>query len=191
MPALRSSPGSAYVFQPTTPTRLPGPMPSPPRIVGQRPRAIPWLARQAEVLEQLSAHRQRGGTGQPVALVADEDRGLAGRSDDEDGLLEAWVEPGQERQVGAVLAVGVDDQPVVAASLSPLAERLEPRARRSPPGSPASPRAGRSSGSADLGEARRRPSRSSSRRPLGHGDGGVHGRASVAPRVDARRTGRP
>ena len=68
---------SAYVFQPTTPTRLPGPIPSSAEDLGQRSRPIARLARQAEVLEEDPAHRQRRRAGHPVALVADEDRRLA------------------------------------------------------------------------------------------------------------------
>ena len=87
--------------------------------LGERPRPVARLARQAQVLEAVAAHRQRRGAGHPVALVADQDRRLAGRADDEQRLLEARVEAGQVREVRAVLAVGVDDEPVVAARRSP------------------------------------------------------------------------
>ena len=93
--------------------------------VPQRSQAIARLTRQAEVLEQVSAHLQRRGTGHPVALVADQDRGLPGRSGDQDRLLETRVEARQKREVRAVLSVGIDDQPVVAARIGARTERLE------------------------------------------------------------------
>ena len=46
----------------------------------------------------------------------------------EDRLLEPRVEAGQEREIGAVLAVGVDDETVVAALVRPLAQRVDPPA---------------------------------------------------------------
>ena len=94
--------------------------------VAQRPRPVPGLVRQAQVLEQVASHRERRRAGHPVALVADEDGRLIGRAQDEDRLLEPRIEPGQPGQVGAVLSIGVDDDPVVAARLGPLAESLEP-----------------------------------------------------------------
>src|SRR3954453_18691848 len=93
--------------------------------LGEWPRAITRLVRQAEVLESVPAHRQRGRAGRPVALVPDEDRRLAARPDDQDRLLEARVEPGQPRHVRAVLAIGVDDDTVVSGTIHPLAEPLE------------------------------------------------------------------
>ena len=95
--------------------------------LGQRPGSIAWLPGQAEVLEQDAAHRQRRGAGRPEALVADEDRGLLGRADDRDRLLEPWVEAGQPGEVGAVLSIGVDDQPVVAATVHRLAKAVQAR----------------------------------------------------------------
>ena len=109
---------SAYDFQPTTPTRLPGRDALVGEDLGQRPRPIARLAGQAEVLEQDAAHRQRRGAGRPAALVPDEDRRVAvGRARRRERLLEARVEAGQPGEVGAVLAIGVDDQPVVAAGV--------------------------------------------------------------------------
>ena len=95
--------------------------------LGQRRRPIARLAGKAEVLEQDAAHGQRRGARGAVALVPDEDRRLLGRADHSDRLLEAWVEPGQPREVGAVLSVGVDDQPVVATSVHRLAKAVESR----------------------------------------------------------------
>ena len=89
-------------------------MPSSAEDLGERPGPVARLARQAEVLEPMSPHRQRRRARHPVALVADEDGRLAVRADDQQRLLEARVESGQVRQVRAVLAVGVDDEPVVA-----------------------------------------------------------------------------
>ena len=84
--------------------------------LGQRPRAVAGLAGQAEVLVELHPHGQRGIPRQPLALVADEDeRVLVTRhAQDEDRLLEARIEAGQVAQVGAVLAIGVDEEAVVA-----------------------------------------------------------------------------
>jgi hypothetical protein len=94
--------------------------------LGERPRAIAWLPGQAQVLEALPPHRQRRGARQAVTLVADQDRRIVVRSDEEHGFLEAWVEAAQVGEVGAVLAVGVDDDPVVAARVHPLAQALQP-----------------------------------------------------------------
>ena len=79
------------------------------------PRPVARLVGQAEVLEQLPAHRQGRGARHAEALVADEDRRVAGGPDDEQRLLETRVEARQVRQVGAVLAVPVDDEDVESA----------------------------------------------------------------------------
>ena len=65
------------------------------------------------------------------------------RADDQDRLLEARVEAGQERDGCAVLAIGVDEEPVVAAVRHPPrgAPRSAPGSGR--PGSPAGARARR------------------------------------------------
>ena len=79
--------------------------------LGERPRPVARLARQAEVLEQMAAHRQRRGAGHARSTRCR--RGSPGRpsgADDEDRLLEARVEAGQVGEVRAVLAVGVDDE---------------------------------------------------------------------------------
>ena len=83
------------------------PDPLPRQDVRERRRAVAGLARQAEVLEEVTAHRQRRGAGHPPALVADQDRRVAGRADHDDRLLEAGVEAGEPGDVRAVLAVGV------------------------------------------------------------------------------------
>src|SRR5439155_8542244 len=93
--------------------------------LGERPRSITGLSRQAEVLEQVAAQRERRGAGHPETLVADEDRRVAVRAHDEDRLLEPRIEPGEERHRRAVLAVGEDDQPVVATAGHPRSERLD------------------------------------------------------------------
>ena len=95
--------------------------------LGQRPGSIARLPGQADVLEQDAAHRQGCGARGPEALVADEDRGLLGRADDRDRLLESWVEAGQPGEVGAVLSIGVDDQSVVAATVHRLAKAVQAR----------------------------------------------------------------
>ena len=84
--------GRSYAFQPTTPTRLPRPMPSPPRISASGQRPVARLARQAEVLVAVALHRERRGTGHAPALVAHQDRGRPGRAQDQHRLLEAGVE---------------------------------------------------------------------------------------------------
>ena len=129
-----------------TPTAAAGPIPSSPRISASgRERSRGWLGR----LRSWNRWRRIGTGAAPAsapALVADEDRRLAASaSDDEDRLLEPRVEAGQVRQVRAVLAVGVDDQPVDVVLRAPaLAEAFEPRRRRSPPAAPAPRRASRS-----------------------------------------------
>ena len=142
---------SANGFQATTPTRRPSTTPSSPRIVGQRPGAVARLGRQGQVLVQLDGASASGAArGHPVALVAGQDERVAVRGDDEDRLLEARVEAGQARQVGAVLAVGVDHDPVVAALGHPGAQPLEPlrvaRRRAPPASSPGARTSGRSTG---------------------------------------------
>jgi hypothetical protein len=57
------------------------------------------------------AHGQWRGAGHAEALVAHQDGRVAVGPDDEQRLLEARVEAGQVGHVGAVLAVGVDEQP--------------------------------------------------------------------------------
>ena len=52
--------------------------------------------------------------------------GLALQAHDQQRLLEARVEAGQVRDVGAVLTIGVDDEPLETAPLHPLAQPLEP-----------------------------------------------------------------
>ena len=141
--------GSAYVFQPMTPTRPSGADALVGEDLGQRPGPVARLAGQAEVLEQVAAHRQRRGAGHPVALVADQDGRLARRADDEQRLLEARVEAGQEREVRAVLAVRVDDEPVVARARRARTEPLG-RSRIEAAGisgsAPGMPKSGRSIG---------------------------------------------
>ena len=98
------------------PTRLPGPMPSSARISASgRERSRGWLG-QAEVLEQLPAHRQRRRARQCRSTRCR--RGSRARRTDPTtsiGLLEARIEAGEVGEVRAVLAVGVHDHPVVAA----------------------------------------------------------------------------
>ena len=112
---------------PTTPTREPAPTPSSARISASgRERSRGWPGR-LRSWKQLTAHRQRRGAGHARSTRCR--RGSPGRlaPDDQDGLLEAWVESGQEREVGAVLAIGVDHEPVVASRVHPLAEVRQPR----------------------------------------------------------------
>ena len=118
----------AYVFQPTSPTRLPDPMPSSRRISGREldsPRG--WLGR-LRSWKRTASHRQRGGLRHPVALVAEQDRRLLRGSDDEDRLLEPGVEPGQVGEVRAVLSVGPDHEVVVAPSVHPRPQPIQPAA---------------------------------------------------------------
>ena len=170
--------GSAYVFQPSTPTRVPGADPLPRQDLAQRPGPVARLAGQAEVLEPLAAHRQRRGAGHPVALVAHQDQRIAVRPRDQHGLLEARVEAAQERQVRAVLAVREHDEPVETRGGRALAERGQATRRSGRPGPRDAPRACRSRAG--------RPSSAvpSSSSVLPQPSGGDHGVASVDPRVD-------
>jgi hypothetical protein len=90
-------------------------------------RTVTGLTGQAEVLEEVAAHLQRGGSGGAMAFVADEDGRVALGADHEDRLLEPGIESGEVRQVGAVLAVGVDHQAVIAAVGCSRSESLHPR----------------------------------------------------------------
>ena len=119
--------GRAYVFQPTTPTRVPAAIPSSPR--GSRPsgrdRSRGWLGR----LRSWNRWRRIGSGAAPAIPQHSLPTRIAGspvRADDEDRLLEPRVEAGQEGEVGAVLAVGVDDEVVVAAFARAGAEPLQP-----------------------------------------------------------------
>ena len=110
------------------PSDDPDPSARPDALVGEdrreRARPVAGLTRQAEVLEEFATHRQGCGPRHPVALVAHEDHRVAG-PDDEDGLLEARVEAGQPGEVGAVLAIRVDDQAVDPIGGHALAQPLE------------------------------------------------------------------
>ena len=112
-------------------------MPSSDRSSRSGSRSVARLARQAEVLEEVPAHRERGGAGHAVALVSDEDGRLVGRPDDEQRLLEPRVEAGQVGEVGAVLAVRVHQHAVQAGGIGPLAQPPHAGRRRSRPGAPA------------------------------------------------------
>ncbi len=92
----------------------------------QRHRRVAGLARKAQVLEGDQPHRQRGRGRHRAALVADEDGGLARRRDEQHRLLEAWVEPGEVGEVGAVLPVGPHDEVVVAAGGHRLPQAVQP-----------------------------------------------------------------
>ena len=94
--------------------------------LGQWRRRVTRLIRQAQILEAHGANGQWSGFGGAIALVAGEERRLPRRSDDQHRLLEAGVEAGQVGEVGAVLAVGPDDQAVVTATLHPFTETLQP-----------------------------------------------------------------
>ena len=113
--ARRSTRGLAYAFQPMTPTRAPGDDPFLAQDLGQRPGPVAWLVGQAQVLVQVAAHRQRRRAGHAKAFVAHQDGRIAIRADHQDRLLEARVEASQVADVGAVLAVRVEHDPVEAA----------------------------------------------------------------------------
>ena len=117
--------GSAYSFHPTRPTRLAGLDPGGGQHLGRGPGATARLARQAEVGEQVAAQRHRRSAGQAEALVAHQHGRVALRAEHQQRLLEARVEPGQVGQVGAVLPVGVDHQPVPALRRRPLPKALD------------------------------------------------------------------
>ena len=92
--------------------RLPAAQPGRAQHVGQARRGVARLARQAERLAEHDIQRQRqhGGIARP--LVADEQHAAIARAQEQDTLLEARVVASQVGQVGVVLAVAVDDQPV-------------------------------------------------------------------------------
>ena len=91
------------------------------------PGAVARLARQAEVLKEVPAKRQRRRAGHRIALVADDHRRLAARAHDEDRFFESRVESGEVRHVRAVLAIRIDHEPVVAGGLGALAQAQEAR----------------------------------------------------------------
>ena len=72
---------------------------------------FPRLSHQAEPLEQLGLQRQARDHGVNDALVADEEHAPFAWSQQQECLFEAGIEPGQEEQIGAVLAVTVDGNP--------------------------------------------------------------------------------
>ena len=92
-----------------------------------RDRSRGWLGR----LKSWNSSRRIGNGAAPPSRSTRCPRGSAGspsRSDDEDGLLEARVEPRQPGEVGAVLAVGVDRR---GGRSAPSAMRSRRRSRRS------------------------------------------------------------
>ncbi len=70
----------------------------------------------------MAPHRQRGHAGHAHALVADQDRRVVRRPDDQQRLLEPRVEAGQVGEVGAVLAVRVHEDAIQAGASGALAE---------------------------------------------------------------------
>ena len=99
---------SAYVFQPTTPTRRPAPMPSSAEDLGQRlDRSRGWPGR----LRSWNRMRRIGSGAAPAVPKHSLPTRIAGGSVGPTiahRLLEAWVEAGQPGEVGAVLSIGVD-----------------------------------------------------------------------------------
>ena len=129
-------------------------MPSSPRISASGSDVSRGWPGRLRSWKRRRAHRQRRRLGHAEALVADEQGRVAARPDHEHRLLEARVEPGEVGDVGAVLAIGPHDEPVVAA--------LVPCARASAP--------------AALGEDRRRQQRLDGRHAeVGQLDVGQHG----------------
>ena len=162
-----------------TPTRASGPDPLPGEDLAQRQGPVARLAREAQVLEALPFHRERRGPGHAPALVPDEDRRDPARPQDEDRLLEPRVEPGEEREVGAVLPIGVDDQAVVPARIGPRPQGLHAGGVRR--GRDLGPEIGHAEvGQLDLGKPWGR------HRPRGHVPG-THRRGSAAPRSISRK----
>ena len=85
--------------------------------LGERPRVVPRLARQAQVLEADRPHGEWRRRAEVEALVAEQERRITGRRDDQHRFFESRVEPGEVGDVGAVLAVGPHDDVVVAAGV--------------------------------------------------------------------------
>ena len=109
--------GAEYDFHPTTPIRLPPMIPSPSKDGLQGSRSGAGLARQAEVLEKLNPRGQRRRLGHADAFVPNQHLRVADRTDHQQGFFKTGVEPRQIGEIGAVLAVGVHDEPVVAEPL--------------------------------------------------------------------------
>ena len=82
------------------------------------------LAGETEILVEMASHGDGSGACRPPALVANEDRRLIVIANDQEGLLESRVEPGQVGEIGAVLAVGVHHDSVQASICCTLAETL-------------------------------------------------------------------
>ena len=90
----------------------------------------PGLSEQAEALEEHALELRGDGADVDVApaLVADDEGWLRVRSEHEHRFFEARLESGQISDVGAVLAVGVDDEHVEVNALRRFAGALEPDA---------------------------------------------------------------
>ena len=63
---------------------------------------------------------------QPLAFVAHKECRISRRPQNQDGFLEPGVEPCEVKQAGAVLAVGIYNQPIVAALLGAQTQPLDP-----------------------------------------------------------------
>ena len=74
-------------------------------------RRFPRLPHEAESLEELDLQRQPRNHGVDDPLVADEEHAPFAWSQQQERLFEAGIEPGQEEEIGAVLAVAVDGNP--------------------------------------------------------------------------------
>ena len=103
----------------------------------------------------MAAHLKGRGSGDAPAFVPDQDRGVSSGADHEQRLLETRVEAREVREIRAVLAIGVDDDPVELASFCALAQLCEARDIRSAAGSPACVSGIPKSGSSTSSKARR------------------------------------
>ncbi len=74
--------------------------------------AVTRLAHQAQRLRQRDVDWEAGQLGVPEALVADDQHATVAGTEEEQGLLEPWVEAGQEEEVRGMLPVAVNDDPV-------------------------------------------------------------------------------
>ena len=159
---------SSRARRPACPARSP---PPPGSRASGRDRSRGWLGRLRSWNRSRRIGERRGAGHARSTRCRRGSAASPSGADDEDRLLEPRVEAGQERQVRAVLAVRVHDQPVVA--------RARPRARAARPAAPGSAPAGSSgarpgmpkSGRSIVGE----PGRASSSVIASSAAGGVHG----------------
>ena len=104
-----------------------------PKQVRKRRGGVTRLTHQAERLVEDDLHRKTGDLGVDQALVADQQDAAVVGAEEQERLFEPGIEPGEEYQIGEVLAVAVDRHPPRASPLVQGAAAgfvLGPRDRR-------------------------------------------------------------